>query len=107
MTSTLWYQKVAALMARRGMTQTELAARIGLGQSAVSMLLSGQRNPRMDTLKAIADAMGVSVAELVSEDHRFVDDPEKKALLDLWDRIDADQRATVLAMIEAALIRRR
>lgn len=106
MTSTHWHRKVAALLERRGMTQTQLAARIGLGQSAVSMLLAGKRNPRMDTLKAIAAALDVPVAELVSEDHRFVDDQEKIALLQLWDRIDEDQRATVLAMIEAAVRRR-
>lgn len=57
-------RRVSALMAERGITQQELAERAGIGQSAVSMLLSRQCRPQMRTVKKFAEALGVSTADL-------------------------------------------
>ena len=50
----------------RKLTQTELAARMGVGQSVVSRLESGEHSPKLETLHDAASAMGYRV------DIRFV-----------------------------------
>jgi DNA-binding Xre family transcriptional regulator len=52
------------LMAERQLTQTELARRIGVGQSAISMLLKRRCRPQRRTLGKLAEALGVSVEVL-------------------------------------------
>ncbi|OFW65146.1 MAG: hypothetical protein A2135_03270 [Actinobacteria bacterium RBG_16_67_15] len=49
---------------RRGMTQAELAERMGTTQPAVARLEAGGVNPGLDTLRRVADALGL---ELVIE----------------------------------------
>ena len=51
------------LMAERQLTQEELAERIGVGQSAISMLLKPRCRQRR-TLGKMAEALGVPVDEL-------------------------------------------
>jgi transcriptional regulator with XRE-family HTH domain len=43
-----------------GLTQRELAVRLGTKQPAIARLESGQHPPRLDTLQQLADALGVS-----------------------------------------------
>ena len=59
---------IRELRKRRGMTQTELARRAGVKQGVISYIESGKtKHPRIDTLIAIAAALGVSVEELTKK----------------------------------------
>lgn len=49
------------------MTQTELGKIVGLTQSAVSMIESGERQPSLIIMLRIAAALGCSVEELTTE----------------------------------------
>jgi lambda repressor-like predicted transcriptional regulator len=57
-------ERLSRLLAERQITPAELARRIGVGQSAVSMLLSRKCRPQPRTLGKIADALGVRVEDL-------------------------------------------
>jgi len=46
------------------MTQSELGDRIGVGQSAISMMLSRNCRPQKGTVKKIADALEVQPSDL-------------------------------------------
>jgi transcriptional regulator with XRE-family HTH domain len=46
---------------RRGWSQQDLAARSGVGQSALSLLETGRREPLIHTLDALAGALGLDV----------------------------------------------
>jgi transcriptional regulator with XRE-family HTH domain len=48
----------------------EVARRTGLDQAVISRLEGGKHQPRLDTLRRIADALGLGVAELLSEASR-------------------------------------
>jgi transcriptional regulator with XRE-family HTH domain len=48
----------------RGLTRTDLARLAGLSVPYVSQLESGTRNGRPGAIKALADALGVTVADL-------------------------------------------
>ncbi|NBC13396.1 MAG: helix-turn-helix domain-containing protein [Gammaproteobacteria bacterium] len=47
-----------------GLTQQQVAEAAGMQQSALARLESGANQPRQATLKGLADAMGLSVAQL-------------------------------------------
>lgn len=59
---------VRAEMARRGLTQTQLAAQIGISQAQLSKRLAGQIAFDVDELAAIGEALGgVSIAYFTTE----------------------------------------
>jgi transcriptional regulator with XRE-family HTH domain len=65
-------EKIKILRKQHGWTRDELATRIGVTGAYLSMLESGKRtNPTRDVLRRMADAFGVSVAELEGEDDEF------------------------------------
>lgn len=49
---------VIGLRARHGLTQEELARRVGTTKSAISRLESGRHKPNVDTLNRVARAFG-------------------------------------------------
>ncbi len=55
---------LARLMAERQLTQAQLAERIGVGQSAISMLLKRRCRPQRRTLGKLAAALDVPVETL-------------------------------------------
>lgn len=61
---------------RRGLTQTELAERLGMAPSAISRYESGVRQPGMDTMKAICHELDVTMDELREAERRFAGDED-------------------------------
>ncbi|WP_297456006.1 XRE family transcriptional regulator [Persephonella sp.] len=59
-------EKVKALMQERGLKQKDLVEKSGLSQVFISYFLTGKRNIGFNALEKIAQALGVSVAELLS-----------------------------------------
>jgi transcriptional regulator with XRE-family HTH domain len=58
---------VRALRRARGMSLSELARRAALGKATLSGLEAGTRNPTLDTLHAIAAALGLPITAVVAE----------------------------------------
>jgi transcriptional regulator with XRE-family HTH domain len=48
----------------RGMSQEELAKKVGLSISYISLIEQGKRDPPMSTVEEMADALGVPVSLL-------------------------------------------
>lgn len=57
--------KIRAIMARKGITQTELSKRLGITQAAVSSQLS--RKMRMDNFLAICEALEINPGEIFQD----------------------------------------
>lgn len=58
--------RLKTVMEQKGLTQVELAQKAGVGQPAISMILTRQCRPQQRTVKKLADALGVSPGELWS-----------------------------------------
>ena len=54
-------ERIRRARERRGMTQAELAARIGSTQPALARLEAGGVTPNLDTLQRIAEALGLEL----------------------------------------------
>ena len=73
-----------------GMTQAELARRLGVTPQTVSQYERGRINPKFETLKRIADAMDVSVDSLLDESMRAqIECNTHQALLDAMKTVSA------------------
>lgn len=53
---------------RLGLSQEELARRVGLTNSAVSQWEGGRAKPRIGVMKALSEIFGMTVSELLGED---------------------------------------
>lgn len=85
-------QLIKAARKKAGMTQAQLAEKLGISYVGVSQWENDLRNPKLDTLQRIASALGVPVQELIS-DWEAVDKEEFKRVFiygeGIKDRIDA------------------
>jgi lambda repressor-like predicted transcriptional regulator len=61
---TAFSERLAALLRDKQMTQVQLAESIGVGQPAISMMLSRKCRPQRRTVEKIAGALGVAPEEL-------------------------------------------
>lgn len=60
---------------KRGLSRAALAEAAGLHQTYIGLLERGERSPNLDTARAIASALGMSLAKMVAEAEKF--SPEK------------------------------
>jgi transcriptional regulator with XRE-family HTH domain len=61
-------QRLSRLREDGGLSQSGLARRIGVSQSAVSQMEAGDRSPSYGMLVQLAEALGVTIAYLVGAD---------------------------------------
>jgi transcriptional regulator with XRE-family HTH domain len=56
---------------KKNLSRAALAELSGLHQTYVGLLEKGERSPNLDTAKAIADALGLSLGKLIVEAERM------------------------------------
>lgn len=82
----------------RQLTLEQLAARLEMTASHLSMLERGQRGYTQDTLEAIADALRTDVASLLMRDPS---DPD--AIWSIWDRAKPGERRQIVEVAKALI----
>lgn len=65
--NNLLARNLRALRQQRGWSQEVMAEECGLHRTYVGAIERGERNVTLDTLKQLADALGVTSAELITE----------------------------------------
>ena len=60
-------EKIKQARKKAGLTQEELALKLGDSQAMISAYEKGLRNPKWETIRSIANALGVSVVEIASD----------------------------------------
>lgn len=82
--------RIDELRLQRGWSVNYLAMEAGLTQSTVNNLYMRQTEPKLSTLRAICDALGVSLSDFFKENESYEDElirtvkslsPENKAAL--------------------------
>ena len=59
--------QIKETLKQRGLTQNELADRLGINRVSLSRLLSDKNDMRISTIKKIADAIGCDVTEFFTQ----------------------------------------
>lgn len=96
------------MLAARGWTQADLADHTGLTRAAVNRYVNGRREPRAETVAAIAEALGVNPADLIG-DWGYIDEGALESVGRAVDLVVAHIDDLTLAQREAialALARR-
>lgn len=87
-------ERLSALRKGAGMTQAELAKKLGISKSSVSMYECGNREPEFDLLEKMADLLQVDMNVLLGRGEPLVNnDPELTAYLEAAARQAGDARA--------------
>jgi len=63
--STKLGQNLKRIRAKKGMSQGDISRALDVHRAYVSGIENGKRNPTLTTIKKLADALGVSVSELL------------------------------------------
>ncbi|ADI25302.1 XRE family transcriptional regulator [Geobacillus subterraneus] len=79
-------QRLRMLRKAKGLTQEELGRKVNVTKVSISGYESGNRTPDMDTLKALADALDVSIDYLLGRDNTQPTDTKLPALTEKDER---------------------
>lgn len=71
-------EEIRVLLARRKMSATQLARLTGLKQSSLSRRMTGETAFDMDDLELIADALGITVTDLMPQQANASADPNRR-----------------------------
>jgi len=63
--STKLGQNLKRIRAKKGMSQGDISRALDVHRAYVSGIETGKRNPTLATIQKLADALGVSVSELL------------------------------------------
>lgn len=61
-------QRIRDLRTKGGLTQTELAERVGVSQAEIQRLETSQRRLKLDVAKKIAGTLGVDISAIINEE---------------------------------------
>lgn len=85
-----------------GMSQEQLAEKLGKSRAAVSQYESGKNVPRMGVIEDIAWIFGVRKSEILGEARPVSElDSDEERLVDLFRSMDALRRSALLTTAEA------
>ena len=89
-------ENLKKIMAARGLSANRLSQMSSVSQVMISYILNSQRGASLDTLQAIADALGLPAYMLLVPDFNFQHDADDIATnTRLFQNLDADQLAVV------------
>jgi transcriptional regulator with XRE-family HTH domain len=88
-------RKLRDLRKARNLTQSDLAARIGIQQSDLCRMENGQYRVNLETLVKILSEFEITFAEFFQEDTHGELTPEERALLRAFRGVDADAREQI------------
>lgn len=65
-TLTIFGAKIEAMRKKKGLTQEELAEKVGVSQSMINHIEKGKKRPSLDTAVALANEFNTTVDSLIS-----------------------------------------
>lgn len=106
-------QRVKAVMAEKGLTQTVLAQKTGIERSEINRTLNDKRNPRPDEINWIAAALGIKLGDLMegvqlpANLHRAIEQTEFAAKRVLQAEGERDEARGQLRALQQSLLEER
>ncbi|MCB6477563.1 helix-turn-helix transcriptional regulator [Emergencia timonensis] len=93
-------KKIKELMEERRWSEYRLSKESGLSQSTIRNLFTRNNLPTFQTLEAICDAFGITLAQFFSEGSAVELTEEQQMLLKKWAAISKDQQQALLVLLD-------
>lgn len=97
-------EKISKIKKLKKMSQVELAEQTGISRDAISKYERGEVSPSVDYAKRIADALGVSLDYLVSDNEQedIVDVEMLKRLRDI-EALPQNEKEKIISVMDALI----
>ena len=92
---------VRRLRKERGLTQGQLAAHVGVSQTAVSAWECGIREVATDNFLKLAEVLDFDISELAANARKALGDAEEVRLLAAFRALPKERRLTAIKLVEA------
>lgn len=96
-----WQKKAKWALKAKGLRYCDLAAALDVTESAVGHYLNERREPPLESIKIIAQVVGLSLSEMCGDDPRFVTHDTEKQLLDNWRQLSDEDQKNFLSLLQA------
>jgi transcriptional regulator with XRE-family HTH domain len=94
-------EKIESLQKERGWSQYKLAQEAGLTQSTVSNMFARQTVPSIQTLNAICEAFGITLAQFFEEQEQaMLLSAKEKGLIEEYRKLDEAKQKAVSDLVE-------
>ena len=95
--------RIAEIRAHEGMTQEQLAGKMGIGPKYLSSIERGKENPTLNTLISLSEALEVDLGEIFA--FVQIEDPGKRksVITSLLDKADDEQLRLAFKILSALL----
>lgn len=97
--------RLASLRRDKGLTQQQLAERVGLHQTQIHRYESGASEPSMDALRRLALTLGVTIDQLVFDDAERGPDEELRLQFEAISRFDQEEKRVVKALLDSLILK--
>ena len=94
-------QRIKAAREKKGLTQEELAARVEISPTHVSVIERGTKIPRMDTFVAIANVLEVSADSLLVDVVDHAGESAASELSGLMENLPREEKERILKVVSA------
>lgn len=103
-TKRLLGSRIQKIRKAKGLSQEELAERVGLSSKYISSIERGNENPTLDTFIKLSSAMDVSIAELFNYSEDTAQSDSRKFLIDVIKKSKNDRIDVVAKVIKALFL---
>lgn len=93
-----------AALDRSGMSQSELARRLGVTRSTVSNWISGKRTPQLGHLQEAARILNMTITEILGEEILFAETKTERDAIQLLREMSERDREQFLRLMRLAAI---
>lgn len=103
--------RIKSVRLAKNLSQKEVVAAIDMGPAQYSRIENGKTDPSVTTLEKIANALGVTMAELFADNEPLTEvSSTDKTLMEkikLIERLDQEERQTVFNVLDAFLTKQK
>ena len=92
--------RIEELCEQKQLSRYRLSQKAGIPQSSISTLMNRKSVPTIQTLEKICDGMGITLAQFFARDELLDLTDEQKAILDMWNGLDEQEKELVKAYIQ-------
>lgn len=93
--------RIRQILAARGWTEYRLSKESGLSISTVQNIITRGAHPTLPTLKAICNALGITLSQFFAESEMVELSADLKELFDQWLFLTPEQKEATIRMVRA------